>query len=176
MTPTCYHGAVYRGGNDYRVFAHDKESGERYPLPHVKRHSPTGMSWGYAGSGPADLARSLLIDVLGPAAACPLCNGTVYVVWKTHLGDGAAETEPYNAALHHDLEPELITDCLCTDGYRALNYQAFKFEHVARWGDHWTITRAAVLRWLIRSYGEQPPAWLLGVLGVTTVELPELPE
>ena len=52
MTPTCYHGAVYRGGNDYRVIAHDKESGERYPLPHVKRHSPTGMSWGYAGFRP----------------------------------------------------------------------------------------------------------------------------
>lgn len=31
-----------------------------YPLPHLVRHSPAGFEWGYGGSGPADLARSLL--------------------------------------------------------------------------------------------------------------------
>lgn len=35
------------------------------PLPHRERHSPGGFEWGYGGSGPADLARSLLWDVLG---------------------------------------------------------------------------------------------------------------
>jgi hypothetical protein len=34
-------------------------------LAHRVHHSPTGFSWGYAGSGPADLARSLLWDFLG---------------------------------------------------------------------------------------------------------------
>jgi hypothetical protein len=34
-------------------------------LKHYIRHSPTGMSWGYGGSGPADLARSILIDFMG---------------------------------------------------------------------------------------------------------------
>lgn len=34
-------------------------------LPHVVRHSPTGFEWGYGGSGPADLARSILIDAAG---------------------------------------------------------------------------------------------------------------
>ena len=29
-------------------------------VPHVVHHSPTGMEFGYAGSGPADLALSLL--------------------------------------------------------------------------------------------------------------------
>jgi len=29
-------------------------------LEHIVHHSPTGMSWGYAGSGPADLAFSIL--------------------------------------------------------------------------------------------------------------------
>ncbi len=29
------------------------------------RHSPDGFSWGYGGSGPADLARSILADYLG---------------------------------------------------------------------------------------------------------------
>jgi hypothetical protein len=35
------------------------------PLKHLVRHSPTGMNWGYGGSGPADLARSILGDFLG---------------------------------------------------------------------------------------------------------------
>lgn len=37
--------------------------------PHIKRHSPTGMNWGYGGSGPADLALSLLTDVVGKVKA-----------------------------------------------------------------------------------------------------------
>jgi len=36
-----------------------------YPLPHLVYHSPTGFEWGYLGSGPADLARSILFDCLG---------------------------------------------------------------------------------------------------------------
>lgn len=34
-------------------------------LRHDVRHSPTGFEWGYHGSGPADLARSLCAAVLG---------------------------------------------------------------------------------------------------------------
>lgn len=36
-----------------------------YPLPlrlDLANHSPTGFSWGYAGSGPAQLALALLVD------------------------------------------------------------------------------------------------------------------
>jgi hypothetical protein len=36
------------------------------PLPHVVHHSPTGFEWGYGGSGPADLALSILSFVIGP--------------------------------------------------------------------------------------------------------------
>jgi hypothetical protein len=32
------------------------------PLIHKAYHSPTGFEWGYLGSGPADLARSILWD------------------------------------------------------------------------------------------------------------------
>lgn len=32
------------------------------PLPHIVCHSPTGLEWGYGGSGPADLALSILAD------------------------------------------------------------------------------------------------------------------
>ena len=39
------------------------------PLVHAVRHSPTGMEWGYAGSGPADLARSVLLAFTDEATA-----------------------------------------------------------------------------------------------------------
>jgi hypothetical protein len=32
------------------------------PLKHHVRHSPDGFNWGYGGSGPAELARCILID------------------------------------------------------------------------------------------------------------------
>jgi hypothetical protein len=35
------------------------------PLGHVCKHSPDGFEWGYGGSGPADLALSILADCLG---------------------------------------------------------------------------------------------------------------
>jgi len=41
------------------------EAGRARPLHHVKRHSPDGFEWGYGGSGPADLALSLLADYFG---------------------------------------------------------------------------------------------------------------
>lgn len=39
--------------------------GRQSPLRHVVRHSPTGLEWGYGGSGPAGLALSILADYLG---------------------------------------------------------------------------------------------------------------
>ena len=44
---------------------------EPYKLRHMIVHSPSGMSWGFHGSGPADLALSILADYLGEAAAIP---------------------------------------------------------------------------------------------------------
>lgn len=44
-----------RGGSPY----------SRRPLRHIVYHSPDGFEWGYGGSGPADLARSILADVAG---------------------------------------------------------------------------------------------------------------
>ena len=38
-------------------------------VPHVVRHSPTGLDWGRTGAGPADLALSVLTAVAGPDAA-----------------------------------------------------------------------------------------------------------
>lgn len=36
-----------------------------YELKHIKRHSTTGLTWGYGGSGPADTALSILVDCVG---------------------------------------------------------------------------------------------------------------
>ena len=36
---------------------------------------PGGFEWGSVGSGPAELARSLLIDVFGDDAHCHHCEG-----------------------------------------------------------------------------------------------------
>jgi len=41
-----------------------------YNLPrHIVFHSPDGFSWGYGGSGPSELARCLLIEVVGEELA-----------------------------------------------------------------------------------------------------------
>lgn len=55
-----YTGA--RTASGPKVWRHDPAG--RRPLRHIAKHSPTGMEWGYAGSAPADLALSLLIDYL----------------------------------------------------------------------------------------------------------------
>lgn len=50
------------------VARYDNESGAflgMRHLTHIQKHSPTGMSWGYSGSGPADLALSILADHFG---------------------------------------------------------------------------------------------------------------
>jgi hypothetical protein len=46
-----------------------ESNGIRSRLRHRVRHSPTGLSWGYGGSGPADTALSILWDLLGAAPA-----------------------------------------------------------------------------------------------------------
>jgi hypothetical protein len=100
------------------------------------------MSWGYGGSGPADLARSLLIAVLGDGARCGTCAGTRLVVY-----DPAADRE---VRYREDLDSEEAAyNCGdCEGGYRQLPYQAFKFEYVAKWGPSWRVSRTEILTWL----------------------------
>ncbi len=44
-------------------------------LLHYPYHSPTGFEWGYGGSGPADLARAILLDHYSLA---PDARGSLY--------------------------------------------------------------------------------------------------
>ena len=59
--PLVYVG--FRSPEGERVYV--VRRGQPEPLRHVVHHSPTGFEWGYAGSGPADLAISILADYLG---------------------------------------------------------------------------------------------------------------
>lgn len=62
---TIQNGYAGARGPDGAVKVVRIRNGVQYPLPHLVHHSPTGMEWGYGGSGPADLARSIIGDVLG---------------------------------------------------------------------------------------------------------------
>lgn len=46
-------------------YVDDPVEHERYKLVHRMLHSPDGFEFGYGGSGPSDLARSILADLLG---------------------------------------------------------------------------------------------------------------
>ncbi|MDQ7794119.1 MAG: DUF6166 domain-containing protein [bacterium] len=67
-TPQAAGGKWYRGqrlqNGDVRVQV-AMPSGHVRPLRHHVRHSPSGLEWGYGGSGPSDLARSILINCVG---------------------------------------------------------------------------------------------------------------
>lgn len=117
-------------------------------------HSPTGFSWGGSGSGPAELARAMLLDALGEAARCPLCAGTGRVTFLPG-SDLTADPVPYDPAAHdteqlraQGVEPLACWDCDGT-GTGRVPYQDFKFAVIARLpeDDGFTLTRAEVRDW-----------------------------
>ena len=62
---------AYRGRRDaagrVAVTRPDGSPLELAPSLALRRHSPDGFGWGYGGSGPAQLALALLLDVSGNA-------------------------------------------------------------------------------------------------------------
>jgi hypothetical protein len=61
----------YHGKSEHSVFVLD-EDGRRRSLQKrtdLANHSPTGFSWGYGGSGPAQLALALLADAVDDETA-----------------------------------------------------------------------------------------------------------
>jgi hypothetical protein len=76
--PKAYQGIRTAGGSA-SVFVVEDQPGSgtlSIPLRHVVKHSPDGFEWGYTGSGPAELARCILIDALGAEAKCRTCSCT----------------------------------------------------------------------------------------------------
>jgi hypothetical protein len=142
-----YHG-VYRQAGGSVIVTETPDGEPTGVVHHVVKHSPTGIGWGYAGSGPADCARSLLIAALGEdAARCAQCDGAGRVVIT-----GADSERPYDPAGDVDIDPELLADCRrCDDGYRRVPYQQFKFDYVVGWDHDWRMSRADILAWLARN-------------------------
>lgn len=92
-----YEGAVVpmpQGGVDFGPVAVLTVEGGFRPLRHrldLANHSPDGLSWGYAGSGPAQLALALCADLIGDDALAlrisrtrPVCN--LVASWSRHEG------------------------------------------------------------------------------------------
>ena len=76
---------IYRGmpGDNAEIWVIPAD-GQPYLLKHVVFHSPTGFSWGYGGSGPADLALSVLADHFGEhPTEDDLCHGRPRC-WQLH--------------------------------------------------------------------------------------------
>jgi len=59
-----YRGYRYQEAGDL-VVTKDGETLSPEPSQALWNHSPNGFQWGYAGSGPAQLALALLLDVTG---------------------------------------------------------------------------------------------------------------
>jgi hypothetical protein len=64
----------------------------------LRNHSPTGFEWGYAGSGPAQLALALVADALGAGAESTAL--TLYQDFKARVltgitGDSFIITQSY---------------------------------------------------------------------------------
>lgn len=86
--PGAQRYAVERDARTRAVRAWVLRAGQvRVPLPHVAVHSPTGLEIGYGGSGPADLALSILADLFRlprAASAWRQPRGLAAEIWCLH--------------------------------------------------------------------------------------------
>lgn len=159
---TTLEDRLYVGHGDGRVTVHTLAGDEIGPLQHHVRHSPTGFNWGYLGSGPADLARCLLIDALGDSGICGTCRGTNDVVYDVEL----ARERPFDATAD-DATDESRGSCTDCGGDRVSPvvtalYQTFKRDVVARLPQRqgWRLGRSEVMAWV---HAHEPAT--AGVLG-----------
>lgn len=149
-----YHGRMveHRGG----VIVIETPQGRALDtVPHVDRHSPTGIGWGYEGSGAADCALSILVDALGDAAVCRACEGAQKIVYG--VAEESDRFDPYDELedLAGTYEGREIQACPCDRGLIALPYQDFKREFVAKWpqAGEWRLSRHEVLAWFATNRG-----------------------
>jgi len=69
---SCVPEKVYIGSRVGVPTVHVVKGATLRGLAHVEYHSPDGFEWGYGGSGPADLALSILADYFGETAEAAL--------------------------------------------------------------------------------------------------------
>lgn len=85
---------VYRGSRgrngEWLVYRNARPLSPRRSL-RVRNHSPTGFSWGFGGSGPAQLALALLMDLVGDDEAVRQYQRFKWDVVSTWPQDGSWE-------------------------------------------------------------------------------------
>ncbi len=126
--------AQHRGGDPYpqeaEVMTGETGGVHVHPLPHVELHSPTGMEWGYPGSGPADLALSILADFFGEEPAAVRAAGRTW------------HAEPSLAWLLHQTFKAEVVGHLTGSAWRLTGWD------VQQWLDHSEHAQALlVLHW-----------------------------
>ena len=148
-----YHG--YRSAEDLAVVLVDHEDGSTTTLEHHRKHSPAGFEWGYLGSGPAELARCLVIDHMGTRAWCAACEGTgIHGPARRH-GDM--------------IDPDQCWVCMGErTAFQPVVYQSLKFEVVAMWGDRWELCAEALSLFLSR-FDRRGGSGVLHLQGVTVL-------
>ena len=82
-----------RHGDDIGMVEVVDGDGPRRLLTHHVQHSPTGYSWGYAGSGPAELAKDMLWDFLGACPAPPVYQRFKFQVIALLPGEAGFEID-----------------------------------------------------------------------------------
>lgn len=73
----------------YKKLLPDGEPSELSPIASqkVRNHSPGGFQWGYGGSGPAQLALALLLDVTGNPDLAQSCYQDFKFHWVAAWGE-----------------------------------------------------------------------------------------
>jgi len=142
----------YVGREGHNVLVIDEDGAGR-SLTHHVRHSPTGFSWGYEGSGPAELARCLLIDVLKNPELC-VClhaqerhdrSGCQDCDWST-----SRDNPEHGFRVAHDASAMCCYGDATREDYDELvspsMYQAFKREVIARFPGNlgWDLTESDI--------------------------------
>lgn len=146
LQDVCYRGVQPPRGGPGLITVWTLTGGQIGTLPHFPKHSPTGMAWGYPGSGAADCARSLLAAAIGEQlAVCLVCRGTAKVVF--------AENRPPRDT---DATSAIRTCVLCDAGLALPPriYQEYKDVFVATWPDEFVTTRGAIVGWLKHRFPE----------------------
>ncbi|EUA09619.1 hypothetical protein I553_3703 [Mycobacterium xenopi 4042] len=173
-SPLPNHGEIsYRGYGPYcpaggRLVVIEIDGEVIGPLPHAVKHSPTGMTWGYCGSGPADLARSLLIHALGDDARCTVCEGTGEVVYDIttdreipsrhadleHLNPGESDGQ---AAIQSPWSANTASEALPSCPPRISDSNSTSSANLPEAG--WTLTRAEIHEWMAHHHDTSQQPW-----------------
>lgn len=144
-----FYGNQLPGGGAGIITAYSVLGHSQPGFKHWAKHSPTGVGWGYLGSGAADCARSLIAAAVGDKrAVCIICHGTGKIMFVPGSGADPRQALSDDPAQH-------VHDCdYCDCGLRIYpsEYQRFKEAVVGTWPDTFMATRKGIVGWLKNNF------------------------